>query len=495
MATSAQDADRDHWGASKLDNFLISLSGARSEILAQCPTERLKFQSLGWAILITSGIATVSMWFALYSALGVNPFVAVLPALMWGLVIMGIDRWLVTSMPVGSSRRWTMALPRVLLALLLGSLISTPLVLRIFQSEINTQISVIRAQRASTFLSEQQHSQVGRQVNYWRADVANLQKVIDSGGYVTINPSTDPQVQSLTKQRTAEQAQEQRYYQQWQCQLYGGKGCSVKGNGPLAKASEASYHQAKAQVATLTQEIRQRERQLSATDAASKRARYSQAGTALPAAQQQLKVAVARENELQQTFDARNESTNGLLIRLEALNQLSGKSLTLNGARLLLFLLFLVIECLPVTVKVLQRPGNYERILETAAEAELKQANRAYRRMRPSATSRGAAAAADSRPAAANPEEAVRGVWRRLEPKVVSDWPGGLPTETLPRNRAEQPDDSEVHARLDDDALRRMDDLRDGREWGWDGASYTGETLDPGRPGQGIELNYGDDDL
>ena len=267
---------------------------------------------------------------------------------------------------------------------------------------------MIKAQRASAFLSEQQHSQVGRQVGYWRADVANLQKVIDSGGMVTINPSTDPQVQSLTRQRTAEQTQETRYYQQWQCQLYGGKGCSVKGNGPLAKASEASYHQAAAQVATLTREIQQRERQLSATDAASKRARYNQAKSALPAAQQQLTVAVARQNELQQTFDARNESTNGLLIRLQALNQLSGKSLTLNGARLLLFLLFLVIECLPVTVKVLQRPGNYEKILQTAAETELKEANRSYRRIRrstatPGAATPGAATAADPRPVRPTP--------------------------------------------------------------------------------------------
>ena len=66
----------------------ISLSGARSEVLELCPTERIKFESLGWAILITSGMATVSMWFALSSAMGVNPFVAVLPALGWGLIIM-----------------------------------------------------------------------------------------------------------------------------------------------------------------------------------------------------------------------------------------------------------------------------------------------------------------------------------------------------------------------------------------------------------------------
>ena len=344
-----------------MNNLLLSLSGARSEILERCPTERWKFQTLGWAILITGGMATVSMWFALSSAMGVNPSVAILPALFWGITIMGIDRWLVTSMPVGGARRWMIAIPRLLLALLLGILISTPLVLRIFQPEINAQITVIKQQRASAFVAQQQHSQVGQQVVYWRNDVANLQKIVDSAGQVPLNPSIDPQVQFLTKQRAAEQVQEQQYYQQWQCQLYGGNGCTVKGNGPLAEASERSYNQAVAQVAALTNQIQLREQQLSATDAASKQARYQQAKSALPGAEQQLSAAQARLNELQQSFDAQNEATDGLLIRLEALNQLSGKDFTLNAARLLLFLLLLVIECLPVTVKLLQEPGKLRR--------------------------------------------------------------------------------------------------------------------------------------
>ncbi len=86
--------------------LLIAISGARREILDVCPTERIKFQSLGWAILITSGIATISMWFALDNALGLNPAVALPLALLWGLVIMGIDRWLITSIPPRGSRRW-----------------------------------------------------------------------------------------------------------------------------------------------------------------------------------------------------------------------------------------------------------------------------------------------------------------------------------------------------------------------------------------------------
>src|SRR6202020_3431036 len=119
---------------------------------------------LGWAILITSCMAMISMWFALSSALGINGILAIPVAIFWGLVIMGIDRWLITSMPIDGSRKFAMAVPRVVLALLLGTLISTPLVLRVFQSEINAQIAKMQQQSYSTFLQQQQASSVAKQV-------------------------------------------------------------------------------------------------------------------------------------------------------------------------------------------------------------------------------------------------------------------------------------------------------------------------------------------
>jgi Domain of unknown function (DUF4407) len=405
-----------------MSRFLINLAGARPQILDQCPTERLKFQSLGWAILITSGIATVSMWFALYSAMGINPVLAFFIAVLWGLVIMGIDRWLVTSIPPRGSRRWQVALPRVVLAVLLGSLISTPIVLRLFQSEINTQISVIKQQRASAFLSSQQHSAVSQQVTSWTNQVASLEKVINSGGQQPLDPSADPVVKSLTSQKNSELALEQKYYTQWQCQLYGGSGCP-RGNGVLAQASEQNYNQAVQQVAALTSEISQRENALSAQDKASQQTRYEQAVAALPAAQAQLKTATAAEDALRSNFEANNSATNGLLIRLQALNELSGRDFTLNSARLLIFLFFLVIECLPITVKLMQQPGNYEKILEATAERELKDARRRIR-SEPGASAAGAGGAAwaggagegGSAPAATGrlPQDPdLEAIWRR----------------------------------------------------------------------------------
>ena len=364
---------------------LLIVSGARADVLDQCPSERIRFESLGWAILITSGMATVSMWFALYSVMGVNPYVAGVIAALWGLVIMGIDRWLITSLPIEGRRRFAMAAPRLILAVLLGTVISTPLVLRIFQSEINAQITVMKATAASNFIQKQQENKVGQLVTHWQGVVTTLEKVIVTGGVATINPASDPDVQSLMKQQAAAYQHEQTYYKQWNCQLYGGPGCPP-GAGQLYKAAYSQYKLAQAEYKTLGTEIQQREAALKAGDTTSQQNRLAQAKGELPNAQQQLGIAQARLNVLQAGFDAANENENGLLIRLQALSQLSSQSSTVTGARFLLFLLFLVIECLPVTVKLLQQPGNYERILQALQEKEFTVAQRNLKSNRRQAT-------------------------------------------------------------------------------------------------------------
>jgi Domain of unknown function (DUF4407) len=358
---------------SKPGQFLITLSGARPDILAFCPGERTKFQSLGWVILITAGMAVMSMWFALTTTLGLSAFVAVFGALLWGLVIMGIDRWLVTSMPHNRSRKLLMAIPRLALALLLGSVISTPFVLRIFASEINNQVSVIKENNEAAFLNSQQDSSVGARVTKWQNTVNNLQQVVNSGGAQPINPADDPQIQGLNTELTSERKVAATDYKAWQCQLYGGCG-APKGSGPLAQASEKQYDQDEGQIASLTSQISARKQQLQASDASSQASRLQQAQDALPNAQAQLKAAQTEQDSLLGNFQSTNGATNGLLIKLEALDQLSAKGGSLSAARWLLFLLFLAIELLPVSVKLMQQPGLYEQILEEKDRYELREA-------------------------------------------------------------------------------------------------------------------------
>lgn len=363
----------------RLRRIPLVLSGAREDILELCPSERVKFESLGYAVLTTSVMATVSMWFALNSAMGINGFAAAPLALAWGFMIMGIDRWLITSMPLESRRKYAIAVPRLVLALLLGAVISTPIVLRVFQSEINAQMSAIKQQRYSAFLTAQQDSPVAKQVTSLRKQVSSLQRVIDTRGAAPLDPAADPEVKSLTSQLTYWQGQQKYYYKQWQCQLYGGAGCAVKGNGPLAKSMHTDYLNAQAKAGSLQQKITKRESTLASSSVSEQKSRYDQAVNALPGVERQLKTAQVRQNALLASYYAQDKATNGILIRLQALSQLGNGDFTVTVAHVLLFLLFLVFELLPVSVKLMQRPGIYEKVLQTKQTSELGNANRFFR--------------------------------------------------------------------------------------------------------------------
>jgi hypothetical protein len=368
----------------QLRGLVLALSGADAEVLGYVPSERTRFESLGWAILITSCMAMISMWFALSSALGVNGIIALPVAVFWGLVIMGIDRWLITSMPIDGSRKFAMAVPRVLLAILLGTLISTPLVLRIFQSEINAQMAVMQQKDYNTFLSNQQSSLVNKQVTTYSNELRQLQTVINSKGAQTGDTAADPQLVRYNGQLTQLQSQlnhwtslKNQYYAEYNCQLYGGSACPKKGPGPAYKASHANYIQAsnevtsyQNQISQVQHEIQQRNQDLTSTSKASQQQRYAEAQDQLPVVQSEYNTAVQRKNQLTAAFYSQNQAAHGILKRLEALSQLSSGNFTVQAARFLLFLLFLVIECLPVTVKLLQKPGQYEAALVAAKKAE-----------------------------------------------------------------------------------------------------------------------------
>jgi hypothetical protein len=376
----------------QLRRIVLALSGADEEVLALVPSERARFESLGWAILITSGMAAVSMWFALASAVGINGILALPVALAWGLVIMGIDRWLVVTMPVEGKRKFAIALPRLALALLLGTLISTPLVLRVFQSEINAQIAKMQQQNYNTFLQQQQASDVAKQVGIYSAELKYLDNVIATHGATSANTSSDPEIKGYDQQLTRLDNElthwtglKNQYYNDYICQLYGGPNCPKKGFGPAAKDSQQNYQAASQEVSTIKQQINQvqgeiqaRDAQLTSTSKAAEQSRYDQAVTQQPIVKNEYETALQRQNQLQASFFATNKAAHGILIRLEALSDLSKSNLTVTAARFLLFLLFLVIECLPVTVKLLQQPGLYEEAASQRRSAERRDASKFF---------------------------------------------------------------------------------------------------------------------
>src|SRR5260370_39199340 len=94
----------------------------------------------------TSGYAVVSLMFARRDGVKAPLAAAVTPGLLWGVVILNLDRFLVLSM--GDTRHRVrlvlITLPRLALAVVLALVISTPVVLRIFASDINQQLFIMQ---------------------------------------------------------------------------------------------------------------------------------------------------------------------------------------------------------------------------------------------------------------------------------------------------------------------------------------------------------------
>jgi hypothetical protein len=132
---------------------LLTVAGANRDVLREAPKERGKQVAMGAVLVCTAGLAAVSASYALHLALHLWVPVAIVGGLVWGLVILNLDRWLVVSTPRLKSTAGTlaMALPRVVLAVLIGAVVSTPLTLAVFEAEIDTEVQVMAAEAEDEF--------------------------------------------------------------------------------------------------------------------------------------------------------------------------------------------------------------------------------------------------------------------------------------------------------------------------------------------------------
>lgn len=138
-----------------LSDFFWFCSGAHIDTLRKYPTEHNKYVGIGATIFFTAVFATASAGYAIYfvftgseSAL---PF-AFLFGIIWGMAIFNMDRYIVSSISKSGStnQQILQATPRIILALMIGIVISRPLELKIFDKEIKQQLktSYLNGQRS-----------------------------------------------------------------------------------------------------------------------------------------------------------------------------------------------------------------------------------------------------------------------------------------------------------------------------------------------------------
>lgn len=364
---------------------MAGLGGGDAELLQRYPQERAKFIQMAGVLLTTSGIAVISMTFALHDGVHEPLYWAIPFGLIWGVIILNLDRFLVLSM--GSIReKWRLFwifLPRLAMAVVLALVISTPLVLRIFARDISEELFIIHqqasAQQAKLVANSSKAREAGQVERQIQADNSIL------AGHLPVTV-TNPQLQqaqslvtTLTPQVQAAQAAEIRAREAWQCELYGvGPHCDgnsgIPGPGPISRAKEQLYNAALATYSQLAGELASAKTALAKaqadvrSSAANDLVKYqAQARQSLPALKKRYaELEAYLRNTIEAGTRADNQNT-GILAQLQALSAASAHNSSLNGARIAVLLLFFLIEILPVTVKFLQNLGPL-----TAYESALK---------------------------------------------------------------------------------------------------------------------------
>lgn len=151
-----EELEEVRWGGI-LNEFLWTCAGVNRKILRQCPTDYAKYAGIGGTILFTALMAMLSGGYAFYTVFD-NQVIAVVFGVFWGLLIFNLDRFIVNTMYSDgkvtiSWREFASGLPRIIMAIFLGIVISTPLELKIFEDEINVTIRELAQSKIEEYKS------------------------------------------------------------------------------------------------------------------------------------------------------------------------------------------------------------------------------------------------------------------------------------------------------------------------------------------------------
>jgi uncharacterized protein DUF4407 len=401
--------------------LLIFLSGARPDVLAQCPSENPRFELLGSTVLLGGAVLSAGTVFAFAVLTRLSIAVALVIAGVIGLSAPSLDRALVTA-TMTSSGRIVPAVIRVLIGVLFGLFTASALMIAIVRPQIDVQILLIKQRNASAFAEQQRTDSLGREIATAQKEYNTLQHIRTTQGGALLNPNTDPTLILLTDQLREVQTAEQKAYEQLNCQLYGvpidGQNCPV-GNSVSARNDQNTYEHDEQQASQLQEEINNRTQQLLSAGTSADKARLADANKELPGLELELRDDVRLQADQSSIFNAANQADNGPLIKLQALTELGDHDTPIRAATLALLTITALVSCLPVVLRIFQGPGNYERILTVMQRQEVLRAQRSLRVVGPTTLEQ----VLDQEPTPVGPSQVARPVQPDDEDEALRGMP------------------------------------------------------------------------
>ncbi|SNT39795.1 protein of unknown function [Ekhidna lutea] len=301
----------------RLKEFFWLCAGVNKSILSNCPSESSKYVGIGATIFFTGVFAALAGGYALYTIFD-SYWIAATFGIIWGLMIFNLDRFIVSSMRKNgdSKQEWISAIPRLILAIIISVVIAKPLELKIFEKEVEAEISHMIQED----LAAQEHT-VKMRFNETRERL-NAEILV-------------------LKNEIAEKANKRDELRKIAQEEADGTGGSKQRNaGPIYQIKKADADKVEAELKALTttnsQLINEKELALAELD-------------------EQEKAALGEMKESQLT---------GLASRIEALDRLTDKSSAIWAAHWFILLLFLAVETAPVFVKLISQRGPYDFVLK-----------------------------------------------------------------------------------------------------------------------------------
>ena len=347
----------------RFTRFLWWCCGGDKKILLKATHyDRVKYAGIGAIILVTGILACFSGGFAFHTIFGPKDFgqsevenietsgeivssilsdyipyvsglfnsttITIFFAIFWGLMIFNLDRFIISSTGKGdgkssiSLREFGNALPRILMALILGIVISKPLELKILQPEIDAELQLVQNSHRDSLnvITEVKFQQELKRLDELRAPLSN-RKI---------------EIAKLIEERRLEIV---NLRDELQKEVQGRVGSGRSGYGPAAKKIEDNISRAETEfdalkielnneLESINQELNDVKAQISGLDE-------------------------NRNNErLKNIQNARQ--LDGLLARLEIADRIGGL------VPLFLTLLFLFIETAPIFFKLMMEKGPYD---------------------------------------------------------------------------------------------------------------------------------------
>lgn len=328
----------------KVTRFFWFCSGAHIDTLKKYPIEHNKYVGIGATIFFTALFASLSGGYAMYFVFNGDAFAvgfAILFGLLWGTAIFNMDRYIVSSInKEGSTNQQILqASPRILLAIMIGVVISRPLELKIFDKEIRQKLK-------TSYLKGQ------------RSKIDTLEKTYNQKYAMELGKNTD-----LKKEKDSLEKDINRSRFQLNQEVFGDKTnqtSGITGYGTYAKQKQSVLQEKETRLKTVTDNLGQMDEYLS------HRKDYEGLNS----------TRLFSDHQLDSLSSIAGFSDRNWALGQLAYNSDGSRDLDTYMAISFIGYLFILFECLPVFVKLMSPKGPYDTALAQIAEANIYMAGK-----------------------------------------------------------------------------------------------------------------------